>query len=552
MARGTRRHPHKHRHHKHRHHKHHHKHHQVQPPPPAPTPSPTPTPTPTPAPTPPADPPPVTDPPPATDRFEPGSYDATPVPTLRERHMLSRMGCGWSPAAYADLLAAGDELAWFEQQLAPESVPESVLATRVPDWFPRLNDSPALMMSNFMNKTYGLWDYGNDLGNLAMLRRIYSRRSVLENMVEFWSNHLHVPCRTTPEFAQRVQYDATIRSHALGRFDDLLVAASLHPAMLLYLDNWKSVRNAPNENQGREVLELHTVGRENYTEPMVKDSARLLSGWTVRTSDWTAYYDPSKHTTGAVSLLGFSDANATNDPGLAERYLRYLAHHPFTARQIASKLAVRFVSDTPSPSLVDSLAQTYLDSGTDIRATLRALVSSDEFWASVDQKVRTPLDDTVATCRVLGVTVQAPSRADSFANRVMGIANTVLVYSWPRPDGPPDSARSWATTTRILNSLRMHWGLAGGSYPRNQVQYRTPLQHLPTPYPAGGLAFRLVVDHLSRTLLGRVSTSRLLQAACIGCDIAPDEVITPGHALIGWKFPRLLAVLLDSPAHLTR
>lgn len=539
MARGTRRHPHKQHHRKH-HRKRHRKHHQVQPPPPGPTPTPTPSPTPPPG------------PPPEADPFEPGSYDATPVPTLRERHMLSRMGCGWSGAAYADLLAAGDELTWFEQQLDPESVPESELAAPLADWFPRLQDAPAQKMANFRNDVYGLWDYGEDLGNLAMLRRIFSRRSVLENMVEFWSNHLHVPCRTTPEFVQRVPYDAMIRSHALGRFDDLLVAASLHPAMLLYLDNWKSVRNAPNENQGREVLELHTVGRESYTEPMVKDSARLLSGWTVRTSDWTAYYDPTKHTTGAVDLLGFADPNTTNDPGLAERYLRFLAHHPSTAHQVASKLAVRFVSDTPSSALVDSLAQTYLDSGTDIKATLRALVSSDEFWASVDQKVRTPLDDTVATCRVLGVTVLAPAQADSFANRVMGIANSVAVYSWSRPDGPPDSAGSWATTTRILNSLRMHWGMAGGSYPRNQVQYRTPLQHLPTPYPERGLPFRLVVDHLSRTLLGRVSTSRLLQSACIGCDIEPDEVISPGHALIGWKFPRLLAVLLDSPAHLTR
>jgi hypothetical protein len=272
----------------------------------------------------------------------------------------------------------------------------------------------------------------------------------------------------------------------------------------------------------------------------------------VRTGDWSAYYDPTRHTTGAVDLLGFTDPNATNDPELAVRYLRFLAHHPATAHRIATKLAVRFVSDTPSVALVDSLAQTFLDSGTDIKATLRALVASDEFWASADQKVRTPIDDTVATCRVLGVTAQAPTGDSSFANTLVYTLNSVGVYQWPRPDGPPDLAQSWATTTRMLNSFRTHWGMAGGWYPNGQVAYRSPVAFLPDPVPPEGLEFRLVVDHLSRTLLGRVSTSRLLRAASVGCDIAPAERITSSHALLRYKFPRLLAVLLDSPAHLTR
>jgi uncharacterized protein (DUF1800 family) len=466
--------------------------------------------------------------------------------------VLSRMGAGYSSVAYADLRAAGDELAWFEQQLDPDSIPESDLVTSLSDWFPRLQDSPAQKRANDEAHVHRSYDYGRDLANVMLLRKVYSRRSVLETMVEFWSNHLHVISRTNPEFTQRTAYDAMIRGLALGTYEELLVSAALHPAMLLYLDNWKSVRNAPNENQGRELLELHTVGRESYTEPMVLQSARLLSGWTVRSTDWSAYYDPNRHTTGAVDLLGFTDPNATHDPGLAARYLRHLAHHPDTARQIATKLATRFVSDSPSAGLVDSLAQTYLDSGTDIKATLRALVDSDEFWASVDQKVRTPVDDTVATCRVLGVTAQAPVDDGSFANRLVTKLNSVWVYEWPRPDGPPDLAVSWATTTRMLNSFRMHWALAGAYYPDGEVVYRTPLELLPAPYPSEGLPFRLLVDHLSRTLLGRVSTSRLLEAACVGCKVGPLDQITSSHPVATTRFPRLLAVLLDSPAHLTR
>src|SRR4029077_16631596 len=120
------------------------------------------------------------------------------------------------------------------------------------------------------------------------------------------------------------------------------------------------------------------VGRDaGYTEDMVKASAKILSGYTV---DWgtgktfNALYDPNKHTTGAVSVLGFSHANtATDGQAVTVAYLKYLAHHPATARRIATKLATYFVSDSPSDGLVDSLAGVYTSSGTDISAVLTAL-----------------------------------------------------------------------------------------------------------------------------------------------------------------------------------
>jgi len=131
----------------------------------------------------------------------------------------------------------------------------------------------------------------------------------------------------------------------------LLIACSLHPAMRFYLDNWKSVKNKPNENQGRELLELHTVGRgAGYTEAMVKDSAKLLSGYT---ADWgttfAVTYDPNKHTTGAVQVLDFTHPNASADGQAATlAYLKYLANHPATAKNLARKIATYFVRDDPS------------------------------------------------------------------------------------------------------------------------------------------------------------------------------------------------------------
>jgi uncharacterized protein (DUF1800 family) len=486
-------------------------------------------------------------------RYRAASYDATPVPTARELHLLNRMGCGFTPASFAQLRGAGDELQWFERQLDHTSVPESATADEVVGWFPRLQDAPDQIWRNDRNDVQSNWEYARDLGNYSMLRRIYSTRTVHESMVEFWSNHFHIDAQHFPGFTQRPAYDATIREHALGTFEELLVAAALHPAMLMFLDNWKSVRNAPNENQGRELLELHTVGAAaGYTEQMVKDSAKLLSGHTVRENTWTAYYEPNRHTTGQVQVLGFSRPNAVaDDPDLAADYLRYLAHHPATAQRIARKLALRFVSDEPSDALVDRVADAFLTSGTDIKATLRALVGSDEFWASAGRKVRTPID-VVATCRVIQVQADAPLNLSSFAHELSWTLGSTLVYQWPRPDGAPDRAAVWASTTRMLNSWQMHWNMAGGWWPNGQATYQRPVAFLPQPALLSGIRFDELVDHLSRVVLGRRSTNKLLKAACQGCDVAPDETVTTTHEVMSWKFVRLLAVLLDTPAHMSR
>ena len=177
---------------------------------------------------------------------------------------------------------------------------EAAKIADIDTWFAHLRRTPAEKAATNAGTGKKAWEYGHDLGNWSILRRIYSERSVLETMTEFWSNHMHIPVGHDRAWVYRYDYDATIRQHALGKFEDLLVACSLHPAMRTYLDNWKSVRNKPNENQGRELLELHTVGRNaGYTEAMVKASAVLLSGYTV---DWgktyDAKYDANAHTTG--------------------------------------------------------------------------------------------------------------------------------------------------------------------------------------------------------------------------------------------------------------
>jgi uncharacterized protein (DUF1800 family) len=368
-------------------------------------------------------------------------------------------------------------------------------------------------------------------------------------MVDFWSTVLHIPIGHDKAWVYRYDYDATIRQHALGTFEDMLVACSLHPAMRVYLDNWKSVKNKPNENKGREILELHTVGRTGgYTEAMVKASAVLLSGYTV---DWgktyEARYNSAAHTTGPVQVLDFSHPNASTDGQAAtEAYLRYLANHPATARNIAQKLATFFVSDAPSSGLVERLAQVYTSSGTSISAVLVELASSPEFLTSEGQKVQTPVQDLVATARGLDVVVQDPKDGSSWAFHANYIHGADRLFSWPRPDGPPITGRPWSSASRLFLSYNMHRNQAGGYYP-HEATYRTAASWLPTTT----LRFDAYVDHLCRTWLGRASDARLLKVACQATGVTAATTITSKHAIAGWKLPYLASALLDTPDHMT-
>ena len=475
-------------------------------------------------------------------------YRSTKIPTPVELLVMNRLGCGYSRSTWNHVRRLGGWQPWLEQQLFPQAVRESNVAKELAAWFPDLLDPPSVKWARHLSKGSG--GYARDLANWSMLRRIHSRRQVLETMVDLWSNHFHVPAVGGQAWVQRFHYDQVVRTHALGRFEDLLVACTLHPAMLVFLDNFRSVRDAPNENHGRELLELHTVGRTSgYTEQMVKDSAKILSGYTVDfKGTWEMRYAKGRHTLGPVQVLGFTAVNDVADGRqLTVDYLRYLAHHPATARTVAQRVATRFVSDTPSEGLVGALAQVFLDSGTDIRAMLRYLATSPEFLASAGQKVRTPPEDLVATCRVLKVKPSAPTSSASFAHMITGLHQGLPLYQWPRPDGPPERSADWSSASRMMSSFRMHWNLAGGSYPTRDVTYKPPRWWV----PRHDLRLDRYVDHLCRLLLGRRSTSLELKVVCQATGLRPDDrIVKNDHARS--TFVRIAAALLDSPTHMSR
>ncbi len=474
------------------------------------------------------------------------------VPSVADRHLLNRFSYGITPQLLMSSREAGGARAWFANQLWPGRIKDAY-AGSMRAWFPYLDTAPETLFDLSRSGRRPGYENGADLQRWTLLRRTHSERQVHELMTEFWSNLLHVASPEAKSMPHRARYDATVRTHALGRFTDLLVACDLHPAMLSFLDNAVSTAREINENLGRELLELHTVGiAAGYGEDQVRQSANILTGYLVdRLNTQRAYYSPADHVTGRVQILGFDDPNGAYDGRpVAQRYLRYLATHPLTAQRVAHRLCVRFVSDNPSPAIVDAVAQTFTRSGTDIRATLRTLVDHPDFASSVGAKTRTPTEDGVATLRVLGVRPRAPKVRDDFANMfVFQIGATgQKPFDWPRPDGFPDVADAWTGVTRMLGSWKMHWAIAGGYWPRGQVDYRPPHSFL----PALPLKFKAVVDDLSRRLLSRPATAALQQAATAYTGIQPWERIATKDDIRLGQMVKLISVVLDTPAHMSR
>jgi uncharacterized protein (DUF1800 family) len=386
---------------------------------------------------------------------------ATDDPAL---HLLRRTTFGITPTELADVRAVGIDR-WLQTQLEPASVPDPD-ADRVWAAYRTVDMNPVQIRGAIKKHS---WDAMNEYAQATLTRQLWSRRQVFEVMVDFWANHLNMPMPSDSAWDVGTSYhNDVIRAHALGSFTDMLLAAMRHPAMLSYLDNNKSTKTAVNENLGRELLELHTVGvGGGYTEDDVRNSAYILTGRTIDGDTGAFRYDPKRHWTGAVTVLDFSHPNPSAAGGLdvGDAYLRHLAAHPATARSIARKLAVRFVADNPPAELVDRLADVYLKSGTAIHPVLWALFSSTEFWASVGQKTRRPLENVVASARVLGVGPGANHEATKKGINGMYWSLDQLGHrplAWGPPNGYPDVQPAWASAGGMLQQWNRHRALVQG------------------------------------------------------------------------------------------
>ncbi|MCW2667626.1 MAG: hypothetical protein JWN57_2588, partial [Frankiales bacterium] len=466
-------------------------------------------------------------------------------------HLLRRATYGPTPELLAEVKALGVS-AWLDQQLAPQGIDDSQVERWV-SGYSLLTKTPAELRAELSG---GSWTAMDQVCRAHLVRSVWSKRQLFEVMVDFWSNHFNIATPSSEVWDCKPLDDRTvIRPHALGRFADMLQASARSPAMLRYLDNADSRGSKPNENYGREILELHTVGLgAGYTESDMRQSALALTGLSV----WNAWdknvpaeqvgsfrYRADFRYRGALTVLGWSHPNASAADGEAAitSYLNHLARHPGTARRLATKLCLRFVSDTPPASLVDTLAAVYLAHDTAIVPVLRALFASAEFAASIGQKVRRPYEDVVATLRTLQVQPSDPAGPGKAISDVLWQIGQLGhgPLGWHPPNGYPDVAAAWASPASTLGRWNAHVGHAGGWWAKNGLPAPDLRARIdaPTVTTVGQL-----VDRLSRALL--CQPMRPEHAAALVAFIGIPATAAPRK----WDFdllPILAALVLDSP-----
>jgi uncharacterized protein (DUF1800 family) len=344
----------------------------------------------------------------------------------------------------------------------------------------------------------------NELIEGKLLRAVYSDRQLLEVITDFWFNHFNVFIGKDADRYLLTSYERdVIRPHALGKFEDLLVATAQSPAMLFYLDNWLSVgpnsdvangipkrankqwkqrvrnngqtkqakgkRNGLNENYGRELMELHTLGvNGGYTQQDVTEVARVFTGWTLKQPRQGGgfTFEESTHEPGDKIVLGHRIKPKGEKEGL--EVLHVLAHHPSTAKFVCTKLAMRFVSDNPPQPLVDRMTQTFLKKDGNIREVLKTMLGSPEFWApdAYRAKMKTPLEFVVSTLRASGAEV----------TDVMPIARQLQnmgmpLYGMQPPTGYSMKADAWISSSALLGRMNFALALASGKVKSVQVDY---------------------------------------------------------------------------------
>jgi uncharacterized protein (DUF1800 family) len=337
----------------------------------------------------------------------------------------------------------------------------------------------------------------------------------VERLVSFWANHFTVSGvrPVVRPLAGSFEREA-IRPHVAGRFEDMVLAVVQHPAMGLYLDNWVSVgpdsrvglrgRRGLNENLGRELLELHTLGVDGgYSEQDVRALARILTGWSIggqRAAEPGRFrFVPEIHEPGEKIFLGQAYGDAGMAEGLAA--IRVIAHHPATARHVARQMAVHFIADQPPPAAIDRLAQVFLQTGGDLHAVSAALVDQPDAWSRYQQKIKSPFDLVASAIRATGRTLPPEQAVRTFDRLGQGL------HMAPSPAGWPDDAASWVGPEAVLR--RVEWAQAYADQVGNEVD----------PVALG--------------------------TAVLGDTIAPDQMKAIAHAE---SRPTALAMLFASPA----
>jgi uncharacterized protein (DUF1800 family) len=329
----------------------------------------------------------------------------------------------------------------------------------------------------------------SDLREAKLYRVIYSYRQLEEVLTDFWFNHFNVFEGKDRDLAMLTSYERdAIRPHVFGKFKDLLLATARHPAMLYYLDNWQSMTpdvfqvgpfatgrfvgpqgfarqaHGLNENYGRELLELHTLGVDGgYTQQDVIAVARCFTGWTIRKPDEQPEFAFAlfMHDTSEKTVLGHKiAAGGGEQDGL--QVIEILAQHPSTARYISTKLARRFVADDPPPALIDHMARTFLKTGGDLRAVMETMLTSREFFSegALQSKIKSPLEMVASAARALDA---KPTDTFTLVQKVADMGEPL--YAKESPNGYKDTSEAWLSTANVMARIDFARALMNGQIP---------------------------------------------------------------------------------------
>jgi uncharacterized protein (DUF1800 family) len=321
-----------------------------------------------------------------------------------------------------------------------------------------------------------------DLSEGKLLRAVYSNRQLDEVLTDFWFNHFNIYLDKGADRYLVTEYErAVIRPRVLGKFRDLLEATAKSPAMLFYLDNWQSVgpdtpqarggrnRRGLNENYGRELLELHTLGVDGgYTQKDVTEVARCFTGWTIDQPQrgGAFLFNRRLHDSGEKVVLGVT-IRAGGGVEDAEKVLDIVARHPATAHFISRKLAQRFVADNPPEALVNRMAQTFQKSDGDLRAVMRTMLDSKEFWSegAYRSKMKSPFEMVASAVRAVNGDVDF---AFALVNQVAQLGQPL--YRKQEPTGYSNSSQEWLNSAGLLARMNFAVQLANGKVPGVKVE----------------------------------------------------------------------------------
>ncbi len=443
--------------------------------------------------------------------------DQMPEPDLAAL-LLSRAAFGARPGDVEAVRAMG-EAEWIEQQLDFQAIDNSDIVRRIEESLLTIAMTPEQLLD--------LDERGRavvELHAATLYHMIFSPRLIHESLVEFWSDHFNIDQEQgLCYYFKTVDDRDVIRPNAISTFKQILSASAHSPAMLNYLNNDVSTKGRPNENYGREIMELHSQGVAvngyPYTEEDVKEVARCLTGWSWdrRQGSQTRgrfEYRAGDHDNGAKTVLGqFIPASQGIQDG--NDVLDILVNTEAAPKFIATKMVRRYVTDDPlgqTPDLVDKVVQAYTLSGGDVAQMMRTILHSDEFANSFGHyggRLSRPVDLTARTLRSLGVTVD-----DVGANIRSGFRNIVgnrgfltamghVPFHWPTPDGYPDVKVNWTASATMLARWNLGLAAAGAVDQGNDflVPGFNPVNQMPELTTAGAVVDWWIDRLLHRPML---------------------------------------------------